>query len=232
MGRTDTEILLERYNVPNDVQKCVKKTFDAKARSLPSRNEIYKYVNEPGSLGGDVDRFMIPFAIRELYLENSFVAYNHEFMVALWELCQALEIKRVSEVLCGTGWLSHWMKKYNIPVKHSVDNKTWPRYNGKQFLRLVKRMDAVKHVKRCRKVDMFVMSWPYMDPVAAEVWKAMKPGAYLLYIGEDLGGCTADDEFFRITEGCVIETNETNMLEDAFVRFWGIHDRPVLFRKK
>ena len=233
----DKNQLLERYKIPQEILNTVKQTFDKTAKKLPSRNAIHKYTTNAFALGDSPDSFMIPFVMRELYLENSFVAYSDEFMTALKNFCHANGISSVAEVLCGTGWLSHWMKKYKIPVKHSVDNKSWPRYEGRQYMRHVKRMDAVKHVKRCRSVELFVMSWPYMDPVAANVWKAMRPGSYLLYIGEDRGGCTADDEFFDLVGEHEVtdDTYETGFLDkmkESFVTFWGIHDEPRLFLKK
>jgi len=237
--------LADRYKLPRELSAVIKRTFDKKAPSLPSGKLIRQYVNddyifskpdkEKDKLKFDFDKFMVPMVIRDNYLQHAFVAYNDELLTAMTMFCAANRIKSVSEVLCGTGWFSHWMKRYGIPVKHSVDNKSWIKYKrDNRFLPIVKEMDAAQHVRRCRTVQLFVMSWPYMDPVAANVWKAMKPGNLLLYIGEGHGGCTANDEFFELAGPHEVsdEVEGFSAIQDSFVRFWGLHDRPILYRKK
>lgn len=227
-------------HVSPEMAEIVRQTFDASADKLPPMKAIKKNLSNildnwddlPDDKAINPSSFMQSYMVRELYLENCFVAYNHELLTAISDFCALNNIKSVSEILAGTGWFSHWMMKYGVPVKHVTDNKSWKPYKlQKNFLPMVKKMNAVQHVKRCRTVDMFVMSWPYMDPVAANVWKAMKPGTLLLYIGEDMGGCTADDEFFQLTEGREVEPEGFQAIYDNFVRFTGLHDRPVLFRK-
>jgi hypothetical protein len=230
--------------LPQELVEAISKTFSEDG-SLPSKELFEKHISDPfkmdpALIGADgvynntrIGSFLSSFRIRDMYLKKAFVVYNYEFMKAVKAFCEMNNIRSVSEVLCGTGWLSHWMRKYKVPVKHSVDNKTWKSFQPESYLPLVKEQDAVEHVKKCRKVDMFVMSWPYMDPTAANIWKAMKPGTLLLYIGEWHGGCTADNEFFELTEGHDVsnETKGFKEIQDSFVQFWGIHDEPILFKK-
>jgi hypothetical protein len=181
----------------------------------------------------DENKWMTPFVMREMYLEHAFVAYNDEMLMALKKFCDKKKMKVVHELCCGTGWFSHWMRKYGIPLKKAIDNKTWSTYKKEdKFLPIVTQDDAVRFVKTAGDADMFVLSWPYMDPLAHMIWNAMKPGQYLLYIGEGYGGCTADDSFFSATGAHQITNDKDfNKVEKAFLQFNGLHDRPELYKK-
>jgi len=99
-------------------------------------------------------------------------------------------------------------------------------------LPIVTKEDAVRFVKRSGDADMIVCSWPYMNPLMHMIWNAMKPGQYLLYIGEDYGGCTADDGFFNAVSGHEIEDDKDFIkIKKSFIQFSGLHDRPVLYKK-
>jgi hypothetical protein len=61
----------------------------------------------------------------------------------------------------------------------------------------------------------------------------MRPGQYLLYIGEGHGGCTADDGFFESTcDHQVLFDEAFNKVSKSFVQFVGLHDMPELYLKK
>lgn len=229
--------------VDKNVLNAINRTFDINAEKLPSREIIAPHLKDPYrdlfSVGAikdimtDENKWLTPFAIREVYLEHSFVAYNDEMLKAIKVFCDKHKMKVVHELCCGTGWFSHWMKKYGVPLKEAVDNKTWARYkNYNKFLPIVKKDDAVRFVKKNQDADMFILSWPYMDPVAHMIWKAMKPGQYLFYIGEDYGGCTADEGFHNAVESHRVDDEEFNKITEAFLQFNGLHDVPVLYRKK
>ena len=121
------------------------------------------------------------------------------------------------------------MRKYGIPLVHAVDNKTWKYEN---YLSTIVQDDAVEFVKRSGDADMFVLSWPYMNPLAAMIWKNMKPGQYLLYIGEGQGDCTANYEFFELTQDHRVDDEKFRKVEDSFVRFAMLSDGPELYLKK
>ena len=210
-----------------DLKKLIERTFDVNEPLLPSKTLLLPYFGTRGNY----DNFMKSFYIRELYLEHCFVAYNHEFIKSIGILMKANGIEDAVELCAGTGWLSHWMQKYGLKVT-ATDNKSWSKYKkSNNFLPLVKKQDAVKAVKANRKTKLFILSWPYMDEVATRIWKAMKPGQMLLYIGEGHGGCTASDSFFRAVEGHEKYLLGITELDDNFLRFSGIHDRPQLYRK-
>lgn len=175
------------------------------------------------------DKEVLTFAFRQLYTKSSFIIISDNFLKSLKRMIQNLELSRVVELACGTGWLSHWMKKYDIPIIDSIDNKSWERFE--HYLPLVTKMDAVKYVKKNNTIELFILSWPYMDNLAKNIWKYMQSGQYLLYIGESCGGCTANDDFFEAI-------SEDNYIEDrwnlwqSLISFSAIHDRPYLYLKK
>jgi len=226
-----------------DVTEAIRSTFDLSSEKLPSRKVITQHVRDPydnllsiksiKDIIKDENKWMSPFVIREMYLEHSFVAYNDEMLTAMKKFCDKKKMKVVHELCCGTGWFSHWMKKYGIPLKEAVDNKTWAHYKkSNNFLPIVKQEDAVRFVKQAEDADMFVLSWPYMDPLAHMIWNAMKPGQYLLYIGESYGGCTADDGFFNAVERYEIKNDKDfDKIAKSFIQFNGLHDRPELYKK-
>ena len=231
MMRTESDILLEfekERELSPELIEIIERTFDTKSELLPSRTLLDPYFKQLNVKNGS---YLKSFYIREHYLKHCFVAYNHEFMKSLSILMKANGIESAVELCAGTGWLSHWMQKYGLDVK-ATDNKSWSKYKkSNNFLPLVKKQDAVKAVKANRKTKLFILSWPYMDEVATRIWKAMKPGQMLLYIGEGHGGCTASDSFFRAVEGHEKYLLGITELDDNFLRFSGIHDRPQLYRK-
>jgi hypothetical protein len=218
------------FNPSKELKNAILKTFDVSSKKLPSNKIIQPYKKKNFKF----QFFMDSFYIRELYLEHAFVAYTDEMLTALKKFCDSKQMKTVHELCCGTGWFSHWMKKYGIPLKKATDNKTWSHYkNRNNFMSHVIKRDAVQFTRNNKSADMFILSWPYMDSTAARIWKAMKPGQYLLYIGEREGGCTANSEFFNLTRDCqIIDDEFFNAIENAFVQFEGLHDRPELYLKK
>jgi hypothetical protein len=229
-------------HIDSSITEMVALTFDLSSDKLPSREVLMPHLRDPYSevslnaikdILSDENKWMTPYAIREMYLDHAFVAYNDELLTALKKFCDRKKMKIVHEVCCGTGWFSHWMRKYGIPLDKAIDNKTWATYKmDNSFLPIVTQDDAVRFVKRSGDADMFVLSWPYMNPLAHMIWKAMKPGQYLLYIGEGKGGCTADSGFFHATGSYQItDDKDFNKVTNAFIRFRGLHDRPELYLK-
>jgi hypothetical protein len=75
--------------------------------------------------------------------------------------------------------------------------------------------------------EVLFMSWPsYDDKFAAESLRVFL-GKYLIYIGEDVGGCTADDEFFEIIG------DEWELIQCIDIPQWnGIHDTLNFYERK
>lgn len=224
--------------IPNEIMFEIEKTFDLNSSKLPSKEILKKHIKASffdltDEEKRDHIKYIMPMVIRDSYLENAFVAYTDEMLSALKAFVDKRGIKKIHELCCGTGWFSHWMRKYGINVETAVDNKSWAHYKAlNNFLEIVKKEDAIRFVRKNPDADMFVLSWPYMDPTARNIWDSMRPGQLLLYIGENYGGCTADEHFFVAIQGH--EINDDDMFEkikDGFVQFRGINDEPRLFKK-
>jgi SAM-dependent methyltransferase len=89
------------------------------------------------------------------------------------------------------------------------------------------RDDAVKFLERNPEADLF-MSWPdYESSFAEDLAKLLRPGGKLAYIGEDRGGCTANEVFFDVLD--------KDFEEPELVRipqFMAIHDYLTIYQKK
>lgn len=89
-------------------------------------------------------------------------------------------------------------------------------------------MEAIEKYKEI--VNCIILSWPeYESDLAARVLeKCLEYNISMIYIGEDYGGCTADDEFFDMMgEKC----NRIGIV-GSYVPFSSIHDDIYLVTKK
>lgn len=138
--------------------------------------------------------------------------------------------RKVLEVMAGRGWLSHALRLKDVDVI-ATDNFSWSNHNGwKEPLTKIIEADAVKSIDLFGdKVDIVVMSWPYMDNTAFQVLKRLhevNPSALVVYIGEHNGGCTADKAFHQHFEE--IKDKKFNNVISNYQSWHMIHDRPFL----
>lgn len=208
-------------------------TFSFKSKKLPTMEEVLSLIgsSDPFAHGSfELAKMDLSFMLREHYTKNSFPILNDDFITAIKKMVAKKKITTISELSCGIGWLSYWLKKYGVDIVKSVDNKSWEHFGADQYLDLVVSYDSIEYVKENPEIELFILSWPYMDSVAFEIWKNMIPGQYLLYIGESESGCTASDDFFGNVFG--MEVEDDCGLHESFISFWGIRDRPVLYKKQ
>lgn len=138
--------------------------------------------------------------------------------------------RKVLEVCAGSGWNSKILNDAGIDII-ATDNFSWEEsththcsstWGGEKFIN-VEKIDALKAIDKYTDREIVLMSWPaYSDPLGALVLrKCIYKNLTLIYIGEDCGGCTADDTFFDI-----IYKKELNMepISNYYVPFDGIHD--------
>jgi hypothetical protein len=222
------------YEATEEQLNLLDQTFDIEAEQLPTISQIKDHIA--------FDIFDIKHAGDSIttatfrmnhYCKHSFVLLTHEWMTELVKFLS--KYNKVSELSCGAGWISHWAQKYGKPIEGGiVDNKSWnctKTISCLEYQDWVEKRDSVDHVLDTPDVDLYILSWPYMDNVAARIWSAMKKGQSLLYIGEDAGGCTANDDFFEMVyKHEVPEIWETRLVND-FRSFFGVRDRPVLYVK-
>jgi len=204
-------------------------TFNEESKSLPTLADIGSQViferrwDEP-YISRDPDTLTNSISLRFKYVEHSFPILSEDMVSSLAKFLGKYEI--VVELACGEGWLTYWVNKYRADtIIECVDDKSWERH--KNHLQNVIKGCAVEYVRNSPDVNLYVLSWPYMDTMAFDIWKAMRKGQELLYIGEDYGGCTASDEFFEAVGGCEVEHTV-----EHHKSFYGIHDHISLFKKR
>jgi len=137
--------------------------------------------------------------------------------------------------MAGTGSLSFALQQQGINIR-ATDNFSWDKHNNwnedENYWTGIEYVDAIEAVKKYgENIDVIIMSWPYMDDIAVKVLHTMRdvnPNCIMIYIGEEDGGCTANDEFFETIEE--IEDQEFKNAVSNFKRWWGIYDCPQLVK--
>lgn len=213
----------------NDHQ-LIKETFNTEVNTLPLLEEVSQYVQF-----NSFDIFTLKslnlieqYNFRHNYIRNSFPLLMHEWISTLANFLTMPTI----ELCAGGGWLGYWLKKYGANIIQITDDYSWNNESQQEFNIIfqewVENLDSV-YVTQQHKASCYILSWPYMDDTAVNVWDAMEPGEYLFYIGEGYGGCTANERFFD-----AVNNKEVRIPEDIikyYKSFFGIHDYPQLFRK-
>ena len=222
------------YKTDYSKHDIITHTFNEMVKELPRNGHIidwiatehYHYLEN--IYGADRLIFTTEtFRIKDVYTQNSFCILTHEFLTGIKKTINKYNIEKISELCSGIGWLFFWLRRYGVSVIDVVDNMSWDGYKKKDFLPIVKEYDAIKYVKEHPEIEMFILSWAYMDDVAYKIWKNMRAGQYLLFIGEGDGGCCANDKFFAAVEDYSIE----DCINGNLLSFYAIHDYPQLFRK-
>ena len=119
-------------------------------------------------------------------------------------LSQWIGNRKCLEVMAGTGSLSFALQQQGVDII-ATDNFSWEgnsNWNDNEnYWTEIEHIDAIEAVKKYGKdIDIIIMSWPYMDDTAYRILKSMREvnsNCVMIYIGEGMGGCTADDEFFE-----------------------------------
>jgi len=138
--------------------------------------------------------------------------------------------KRILEVGCGSAYLAAELQKRGVDIK-VTDNFAWEDFFKHKYID-IEKIDGVEAVKKYGKeYDYVLMSFPeYSSPFAYNILKVcMEMNIDLIYIGEDQGGCTADDDFFELLETVWMEM-EYDVISENYVRFEGMYDYMNLIR--
>ncbi len=209
------------------------RTFSQTSKRLPTIAQIksYIYTDRQWVEAGEFDRkkHLLTMLVRESYVGQSFVLLTDEFIRSLQRLCT--DFTSIVELGAGVGWLGHWLCKYGIRIQSSIDNKTWPDFPQDRYLDIVQQMDSLDYLRLHPEVELFILAWPQEDNLASRIWQALRPGQHLLYIGEDRGGCTANNFFFELVHGHEVENNATTKMRESFLSFDDFHDQPRLYQK-
>lgn len=187
----------------------INETFHNKSKKvLPSNQDLVKIV-----------RNFENYLTRSEYIRRSHCLLTHEF---LSEITSYLYGKRIIEVAAGGGWLSEWIERYGVNIIITTDNLSWEKHLD--VLPRVVKKDAAQTVLE-HPSDIVVLSWPYMNDMAYSVWNAMRSGQELLFIGEGMGGCTANDNFFE-------SLPSPTYFFECLLSWEGIHDYAAIYTKK
>ena len=221
-----------------------------------------KDIYEPNKIKGEKYReSLIPLTCRNIYT----MRYGFPLISMNWvrELAHTvIKDGKCLEVMCGSGMWTKALRKCGVSVI-ATDNQSWgtkideySKWRNSPFIDDIEVIDAIDAISKYGKdVDFILMSWPpYDEPIAYMVLMKMReinPNCKLIMIGEDYGGCTADDKFFdevKITEdlandvvqlwkinGEVKIDKNGNVIdgepdEGLFKSFWGIHDKLFIFK--
>ena len=205
----------------------IKKTFNINTTLLPKIEDFSSRISLERTKF-DIDKFkifMMSSIFKDFYKTNSYFILTHELINSIKVMIDDMKFTKVVELSSGCGWFTYWMRKYGINILDCIDKKGW----ALKYLPIVKQYDSIQYVKENQDVELFILSWPYMDSTAYRIWDAMNKGQYLLYIGEWKGGCTANDQFFDEISSHIVDDKWDVRL--SFIAFHMLHDTINLFKK-
>lgn len=149
---------------------------------------------------------------------------------SLNELIKYIGNKKCLEIMAGTGSLSYYLNNKGIDIV-ATDNCQWQsdgRWGSKPWCN-IEQIDCIDAIEKYRDREVIIISWPYMDSNAYRSLLKMRevnPNAKMIYIGEWIGGCTANDNFFE--EINVIDDININNANEYYNSWIGIYDRIYL----
>jgi len=158
--------------------------------------------------------YMVRDKVRKLCM-YALVDMNWTAGLASW-----IGSRSVLEIMAGKGWLAKALSLHGVDIV-ATDTKEW--HKDAREVYPVKRMSALKAVKRYANKDILICSWPYMDGHFYEACRAWEHGKPIVHIGEGYGGCTANDAFFE---------NFVEVDSIAIPQWRGIHDCVQIGRMK
>lgn len=167
------------------------------------------------------------FYFREIF--TKVFSYSIPTLEALTKIKKFVGNKTISEFMSGTGYWSFLLQQIGCKIIPSdiVVKKTKYRMDGeKNFIKL-KRIN-IGTIKRLTKNNAIMLSWiPYMSYIANNILNLMHSEQKLILIGEEQGGCCANDNFFEILD------KEFNLIEVVNIpQFEGINDYIKFYEKK
>ena len=132
------------------------------------------------------------------------------------------------EVMAGLGSLSYGLRQEVVDII-TTDLYIDHPLNYNNIWCDIEQIDAVEAVRKYGKdVDYVIMSWPRGDEkhtayqVAKELYK-IDPNKVLIYIGEQEGGCCADEMFFAGIE--YTNKNKFDCINTHFSNWYWVHDQ-------
>lgn len=160
--------------------------------------------------------------LRELFTDEcSWVMPTSKNLKIIGDALKFTGFNSVIDAGNGTGVVGRWLNKLygTETVGCNINNYPLDRGEERDILDLLSEYNSLDKV--------ILLSWPpYKDSMANDVWEAMLPGQYMVYIGEGVGGCNADKSFFDSIKGC-----EVAFTSDDIDRWPYINDGLILLNK-
>ncbi len=186
-------------------------------------NGIYRYIQISNN---DMDKYLI--ARNKLMLDR--MAFNYEFgypilsTMLLDKLSTICKNKTVVDVGAGSGWLSHQLKLREVNII-AIDQYTKSNSHFTKNHTDILETNAIDNLKY-NYFDIVIMTWPdYNCNFAYQILEQLKSNQILIYMGELEGGCTGDDNFFKLLDKKAIENTElTKQLQEHNLCWPGMRD--------
>jgi len=146
-------------------------------------------------------------------------------------LAEFIGSRKVLEIMSGTGALAKALRDEGTDII-ATDDYSWKATFAGQWTKVEKR-SALSAIKKYGKsVDFIIMSWPYLDDMALkslEKMRTVNPDCRLIYIGEPMGGCNADNSFFA---GAVLDEADSALdnVRKAYPRWYSFNDTIFLYK--
>jgi SAM-dependent methyltransferase len=174
-------------------------------------------------LDGRLDpyRFMLPHLVRDAYIQDyGFAILTRETADELISLTRG---RKVLDAGSGSGYIAKVLHDAGVDVT-AVDSGTGS-YGFKTCWKRDIEADAATLLPG--DYDVVLLSWPcYGATFAHEVISAMRTAQTLVFQGEGIGGCTANDAFFDDLRKDWFRQDEwSDALNQGHVQFHGLHDR-------
>lgn len=144
--------------------------------------------------------------------------------------------KKCLEIMAGAGAFSKALSDYGIDII-ATDDFSWDKWNNRTKWIDIEDMSAVDAISKYNNVDFILCSWPpYAEPHMYNALMQMRqvnPSAHIIYIGEEYGGCCADDNFFE--EAIDISYDDEysiyiNKVSKLYIRRDGMYDKIVIYK--
>ena len=183
---------------------------------------VFENVDLPESFVGDFKNIIHRRNYTKYY---SWAIPDRKAIQAIINFYESNKINYILEIGAGFGLWAGMLSIAGVAIKATdID----PTKNLDEFIKEpyadVETLPAVDSVEKYNDADCLFICWPeYNKSYAADALSKFS-GKYIVYIGENAGGCTANDEFFDI-----LEKDWTCEQTVDIKNWWGIHDRMVFY---
>jgi hypothetical protein len=169
--------------IESQIQKCI---VEMKNGNVPT-------------IWPEIPNFYIPDDIKFYeYRRKVCFEYGMFAMVDMsWtaELAKWIGNRTCLEIMAGAGWLSKALHNHGVEIIATDDYSWFDGHKKINHVFNVQNMNAIDAINTF-DADILIISWPpYDKPDAYKAMVEWGDKLPIVYIGEDCGGCTADDDF-------------------------------------